>query len=73
MLIKLIKDAATQIHKEVADLEEAGAFAANGFHVAVEQEDGSFKPLDEILAEQVPAEDAEEAKPVAKKTAAKKK
>jgi len=70
MLIMIQKDAATQISKEVETLEDAQVFANNGFHVAVAQEDGSFKPLTDVLAEE-PAE--VEAAPAPKKPAAKKK
>ncbi len=67
MKLQIEKDAATKLSKEVETLEDAQVFANNGFHVSVEQDDGTFKPLSEILAEQAPAEDAE-VKPAAKTT-----
>lgn len=73
MLILVQKDAATKVSKDVADVEEAKGFASNGFHVSVQNEDGTYTELSEFLAAQEPTEDAEETKPAAKKPAAKKK
>ena len=69
MLILIQKDSATKVPKEVADLEEAQGFASNGFHVTVQQDDGSFKDLTELTA----AEVEEDAAPEAKKPTPKKK
>ncbi|RYH21009.1 MAG: hypothetical protein EON54_25885 [Alcaligenaceae bacterium] len=69
MLILIQKDSATKVPKEVADLEEAQGFASNGFHVTVQQDDGLYQDLSELTA----PETEEEAAPVVKKPAAKKK
>lgn len=58
MRILIEKDAATKVSKDVADLEEAKGFASNGFAVSVQNEDGTFTPLAEVLANQDPEVDA---------------
>jgi NAD/NADP transhydrogenase alpha subunit len=55
MLILICKDSATQVPREVASVEEAQAFAAQGFEVLVQLEDGSKKPLSELLSTAVDA------------------
>ncbi len=52
--ILIEKDSATRIPKQVADLDEARAFAANGFAVHVIGEDGTASPLDAPAAEEAP-------------------
>ncbi len=61
MKIMIEKDAATKLQKEVADLDEARGYAENGFHVSVENEDGTYTPLSEVLAEGAPDPDADRA------------
>lgn len=50
MKILIEKDASTKVSKEVADLEEAKGYSSNGFAVSIENEDGTFTPLAEVLA-----------------------
>lgn len=55
MHILIEKDANTKIPKEVADLDAARAYAAQGFHVSI-IEDGVARPLE---AEVVPEPEVE--------------
>lgn len=57
MQILITKDSSTKIPREVADHDEARGYAAQGFHVEVQNEDGSWTPLDQPQA-QPPADDA---------------
>lgn len=54
MLIKVQKDSATVVSKEVASLEEAKGVQSNGFHVEVMQEDGTYVPLADLIAADEP-------------------
>lgn len=65
MQILIEKDSATKVPREVADADEARAFAHQGFVVHVVNEDGSTSPLaDEAPAAEEPA--AEPAKKAGK-------
>lgn len=68
MRILIEKDPLNKVAREVADMDEAIGFAAQGFHVVQLHEDGSTTPLQ---AEQAAEESA--AAPAAKKAPAKKK
>lgn len=56
MLIVIERDSATRVPKEVADVEAARAFEAQGFAVHIVNEDGSTSPLP--AAERAPEEEA---------------
>lgn len=45
MRILVTKDSATKIPRDVADLNEARAFARQGFHVELINEQGGVEPL----------------------------
>ena len=64
MNIIVEKDSATKIPLTVGTLEDAQSYAGRGFHVTVEQEDGTFVPLADFLAAQEPET---EQKPATKK------
>lgn len=51
MLILIVKDSATQVPREVRDLQEAQGFADQGHHVLVQSEDGTKVPLAEAIAQ----------------------
>lgn len=45
MHILIIKDSATKVPREVKDMDEARAFASQGFPVEIVNDDGSTSPL----------------------------
>jgi hypothetical protein len=49
MLILICKDGATQVPREVKDLDEAAAVAALGMPVLVQNEDGTTTPLEQAI------------------------
>ena len=62
MLILIERDSATKVPKEVKDLDEAQAYAAQGFSVHVVGDDGTAKPLSAVLAEESGTEEEAAAK-----------
>jgi hypothetical protein len=70
MLILIEKDAATRVPKEVADLNEARGYVAQGFTVHLMGDDGTVSPLP---GDEPAATEAVEAAPAAKKPKAAKK
>lgn len=62
MQILIEKDAATKIPKEVADVDAARSYVAQGFVVHVLNDDGSLSPLPEAEPAQEVAEEAPKAK-----------
>jgi len=62
MQILIEKDAATKIPKEVADVDAARSYVAQGFVVHVVNEDGSTSPLPAAGPVEEMAEEAPKAK-----------